>query len=454
MKKTSHTVMFKPTCDCNLNCKYCYDKPMRERFAGIKSDTKILRHTVKLLNNYSTEVQWYWHGGEPTLMGHDYYYNAQEIFAENHDTLFLQALQTNGILPLTDDNWIQTALDCSIGMGFSFDLYGQSSRLNSEVDITDKFEDMLEKFKDSGARDCIETVTVITNKTIGSLIETYEHFKTRFGAEYIMSLLLVFEIDESNPSGLGITEEDYIKHYPEYLNHLLNDCSPNALVDRYIYSYLMRLIGRPETTLCGFIDCREKWLAVNPDGSVMHCDREPGTHYGLGNIMDYDSIEDIYSSDAYTLFKDDCQERIDNYCKKCNFYGLCVGGCPANHGSVNKTKVNKVNPRECYTIQHNIISVYSILQDIRVGGIYNRKLVEMLSEYRVNLPQEIHLYLESKGLHYDYVVNTDMCHELPETFTEQLGYKVFKIFNTGTPTSIEEIYDKNRKILGEILHAY
>lgn len=434
MRKSSHTVMFKPSCDCNLNCKYCYDRPMRERFKGQKASREILEHTAKLMSEYAENVQWYWHGGEPTLLGKDYFYDAQEVFADNYNSNFKQALQTNGIIAMKDREWIDVAKDCGIGVGFSFDLYGQSERLGKDVDIIEQYENMLDDFRDKGARRNTEAVTVITNKTISRLIDTYEHFKSRFGKEYAMSLLLVFETDENNPSGLGISEEDYIKYYPEYLNHVLRDTSENAIIDRYIYTYLVRLIGDESTSSCGFIECRRKWLAVNPDGSVMHCDREPGIYYNLGNIMDYNSIDDIYNSEMYLKFEADCEERLDNYCRKCDFYYICNGGCHSNHGSVNGTRVNKVNKRECYTVQQNSISVYDMLQSITERKGYNDALLKTIRHTRLMLPVEIHSYLATKGYEYNYQINVSKYRDTPSEFTHQLPFVLFKLFNINRPT--------------------
>lgn len=448
MRKPMHTIMFKPTCECNLNCKYCYDRPMRERYKHTRASKEILEHTVKLLSNYADTVQWYWHGGEPTLMGHDYYYDAQDVFSKNYTTTFIQALQSNGINPLKDRRWIKTCKDCGIGMGFSFDLYGQTVRLGKDVNIISNFEEMLEDFKDSGARSCIESVTVITNKTIDKLIDTYEHFKSRFGGDYIFSMLLIFEIDENNVSGLGISQEDYIKYYPKYLNHVLHDISNNALVDRYINTYINVLLGYPETSMCGFIECRRKWLSVNPDGTVTHCDREPGSYYNLGNILDYSSIEEIYESDMYKQFEADCEERLNNYCKKCDFYQYCNGGCHSNHGSVNNTRVNKVNPRECYTLQQNLMSVYNMLQTIHKYLEYNAKLKNLLNSRKAVLPWEIYEFLKAKGIDYSYEIDIDSFRDKPSEFINSIQFNLFKIFNSEKDISpkterLNKIYNDN-----------
>lgn len=441
--------MFKPTCDCNLNCTYCYDRPQRERFKGQKASQVILEHTAKLMSEYADEVQWYWHGGEPLLMGKEYYYLAQEVFARNYKSNFEQALQSNGILHLKDPDWLSVMKDCNIGMGFSFDLFGQSTRLGNNVDITEDFENMLENFKENGGRDNIEAVTVITTKTISRLIDTYEHFKKRFGGDYVMSLLLVFEIDETSPTGLGISELEYIQYYPAYLTHVLHDVSDNCLLDRYIYSYLMKLIGDPNTDLCGFIECREKWISVHPDGTVTHCDREPGKYYNLGNIMDYNSIGEIYQSSMYRKFNSDCEERLDNFCRKCDFYTYCNGGCHSNHGAVNNTRVNLVNKRECYTIQHNLISIYAMLQSITDTN-YNPKLKALLTSHDVKLPHTIHEFLKKQELHYARHLDITSCRNNTSDFVHSKQFRLFELFNK-QQMSLEDILKNNLRKIKEII---
>lgn len=51
------TVIFKATCDCNLNCQYCYDRASREKFRGTHVTPEIVDHTAKLLSEYAENVE-------------------------------------------------------------------------------------------------------------------------------------------------------------------------------------------------------------------------------------------------------------------------------------------------------------------------------------------------------------------------------------------------------------
>ena len=57
-------LIVKPTNMCNLDCKYCYDKPIRKLMPNTKMTLDTFEHAIKLANQYAKKVTVLWHGGE------------------------------------------------------------------------------------------------------------------------------------------------------------------------------------------------------------------------------------------------------------------------------------------------------------------------------------------------------------------------------------------------------
>jgi uncharacterized protein len=102
------TIVLKTNNECNLKCSYCYDDDNRNRsFSDLNMNTiseifhEIVPFSKKRGIDYLNVI---WHGGEPMLMGIDYY--CQIISLQNEfDFKFNNLMQTNGVS--IDKKWIQ-----------------------------------------------------------------------------------------------------------------------------------------------------------------------------------------------------------------------------------------------------------------------------------------------------------------------------------------------------------
>ena len=119
-------VMAKPTgAICNLDCSYCFFLDKEELYPGSKfrmTDEVLETYIQQLIKAHQTpEVTVAWQGGEPTLMGLDFFSKAiayQEKYRKPGMT-FENTLQTNGTL-LTDE-WCEFFKDNNYLIGLSLD---------------------------------------------------------------------------------------------------------------------------------------------------------------------------------------------------------------------------------------------------------------------------------------------------------------------------------------------
>ena len=122
----SFSVMVKPAGPlCNLNCTYCYYLEKKKLY-GEKEDYRL---SLELLENFIRQyidaikvpvVTFVWQGGEPTLLGLDYFrkiINLQKKYAGGKT--IENSFQTNGTR--LNDDWCKFFTDNKILVGISID---------------------------------------------------------------------------------------------------------------------------------------------------------------------------------------------------------------------------------------------------------------------------------------------------------------------------------------------
>ena len=119
-------VLAKPTgSTCNLNCSYCFYLQKEQLYPGSRfrmSDEVLESYISQLIECHRTDtVTVAWQGGEPTLMGVDFYRRAialQEKY-RRPGMRFENTLQTNGTL--LNDEWCEFLRKNNFLVGISID---------------------------------------------------------------------------------------------------------------------------------------------------------------------------------------------------------------------------------------------------------------------------------------------------------------------------------------------
>lgn len=383
------TLIVKPTNDCNLNCKYCYDKPIRHAMSKTRMSLEVFEHAVALMNMYSKRVNILWHGGEATLMGHEFYYKANEILSKYYTTEFTQQMQTNGTLVHRDPQWIQTFKDCGISPGTSYDATYQYMREGTEEDTMREVMEMLSD-ADLGGKGGI---TIIHNENLHRMIEMYEYIKQEFGGDFGLCFNLGFMTDETQDKAFNLDPNDIYTEFVNLYNHMISDSTENALMERNYERNVRGLIKSHQGKGCELIDCRSHWITVVADGTLIPCSRF-SIYHTFGNIMDYTNIEDVLSSDGFTKYCHQVDERHERLCGDCKIYDKCMGGCPA------KFARNSITPEitQCEFIKAQFLASYQSLQSMDINSKLNRKAISFMTRYHITHPYHIFRYLEELGI--------------------------------------------------------
>lgn len=357
------SVLVKPTHKCNLDCKYCYDKPYRDRFGNAVLSLETLDRFLDMLSKYAERVQFIWHGGEPTMAGKQWFHEVyKEVFPKYPMVDWDFSLMSNGVA--LDEEWFNLFKTYNIEPGMSYNAFYQDqlrvssqTHQNPEKDavLMKKLEENLMLSKEMGAP--VGVIDVITAVNYKHQIDIYEYYK-KLGINAAMNP--IFHTAQTEKNELEISAEAYAEEYLKYFQHWLYD--PDGVRERSAVEMLSLVSGLCETT-CTFKDCRYGWLALGPTGIFYPCDRYLDDRYTMGSVYDINSIDEVWEHPGYKLYVSETAKRFNTHCKECGYWFACHGGCNAS-AFESAGSVSGIEPFFCESFRLKYKGVYEILRDV------------------------------------------------------------------------------------------
>src|SRR5262249_54960733 len=126
LARTQFHLLAKPSgATCNLDCGYCFYLSKEQLYPGSDfrmSDTMLETYLKQYLDSQpGPEITVAWQGGEPTLLGLDFFRRSIELERKHRrpGTLILNTIQTNGVL--LDDEWCAFFRENGFLVGLSLD---------------------------------------------------------------------------------------------------------------------------------------------------------------------------------------------------------------------------------------------------------------------------------------------------------------------------------------------
>ncbi len=333
------TVILKPTNACNIRCKYCYheENGYDKNALAIANLEKLLR----LLATQAKEAVITWHGGEPTLMGLDYFNKAVELEEQiakesGHSIKFVNLMQTNGTL--INKEWIKFFKKHDFSVGVSFD-----GPKNEET--RQKTKEVLENVALMRAEGMDVTCLSVIAKPNIDQVEVYEYFKGK-GINCVFNPIMGEGAGGYN-TDLLITAEEYIDSSIRLFEHWVHD--KNGVKMFLFESYISTLLGS-QKAVCNNASCIGKWICMEPDGKLQCCSHFAGDEFSFGNVNDYTDLQEVFAHEnVEKLLKLSIQKR--NICKEsgCRFYKNCHGGCI--YANIRQDAIDKCGSFDCKSFQ-------------------------------------------------------------------------------------------------------
>ncbi len=353
MRPPAFHVMTKPIGPlCNLDCKYCFYLEKENLFPSnenFKMRDDVLESYVRqyIGEQAVPEITFAWQGGEPTLMGVDFFRRVvalQKQYGEGRT--IHNAFQTNGTL--LDDSWGAFLSENRFLVGLSVDgpaALHDTYRVDKGGRPTfGKVMDGLAVLKKHGVE--FNTLTVVNRLNSARPGEVYRFLK-EIGSGFIQFIPLVerragavagaIGLGLAQPpahhaidAGLPVTEWSVeAGQYGTFLVEIFDEWVRHDVGRVFVQVFDVALgnwmgLGGG---LCVFSEKCGTALALEHNGDLFSCDHYVYPEFKLGNIMNQ-SLGDMAGSEFQRKFGSDKKNSLPAYCRRCEVRFACHGECP------------------------------------------------------------------------------------------------------------------------------
>ena len=328
---------------CNLECAYCFYLSKAELYPGAElrmSDAVLESFTQQyMLSQQTPLINFTWQGGEPALMGLDFYRKAvayQKKYARPGMTIE-NAFQTNGTL--LDDAWCRFFHENNFLVGLSLDgpsrmhdLYRKDKAGRPTFDQVLRAVRLLQKHQVD-----FNILTCVSAANVAYPLEVYHFLRDEIGAEYIQFIPIV---ERDNLSGFQegnalTTRSINGKQYGDFLIAIFDEWLQHDVGKVFVQLFdaaLGRWLGVPGG-LCIFQETCGLALALEHNGDLYACDHYVEPRYHLGNILDT-PLSTLVGSAQQRQFGLQKRTSLPRYCRECPVLFACQGGCPKDRTDV------------------------------------------------------------------------------------------------------------------------
>jgi len=328
---------------CNLACSYCFflDKELLYPDSKFRMSDDVLENYIRQLikTHRSNQVTVAWQGGEPTLMGVDFYRRAIE-YQEKYcrpGMSFENTMQTNGTL--LDDEWCQFFKENNFLIGISID----GPRHLHDAHRVDKggaptFDKVMRGLRLLQKHGVDYNILVTVNRvTADHPKEVYRFLRDEARTEWIQFIPV---IERMNPDGLNLIQEGEQvsprsvrpEQFGRFLIQVFDEWVMNDVGKVYVQTFeaaLRNWMRMPTSGMCVFEKTCGYGLALEHNGDLYACDHFVEPDYLLGNIKEEHMLELVGSDEQYK-FGQDKYDNLPKYCLECPVLFACNGECPKN----------------------------------------------------------------------------------------------------------------------------
>ncbi|MGZ4232141.1 MAG: anaerobic sulfatase maturase [Solirubrobacteraceae bacterium] len=355
-------LLAKPTgAVCNLDCSYCFFLSKEILYPGSRfrmADELLETYIRQLIEAHcaSPLVEIAWQGGEPTLMGLDFFQRSVELVDR-----YLQpgqqpvyTIQTNGTR--LDAAWASFFKEHDFLVGISID---GPREIHDTYRLTrggrGSFAQVvrgLDHLRAGGVEFNVLTTVHAANEHRG--VEVYRFLRDECGARFLQFIPVIERLPESDGSTTSASWSSW-RDRPLYTQHgtcvTSRSVSPQGyarfLIDIF-EEWVRRDIGEvyvqmfdstlanwagEQPGMCVHCETCGLALALEHTGDVYSCDHFVEPHYLLGNITDR-PLEELVTSERQQQFGLDKRDTLPRYCQECEVRFACHGGCPKDRFTV------------------------------------------------------------------------------------------------------------------------
>jgi uncharacterized protein len=337
-------VLAKPTgAICNLGCSYCFFLDKEELYEGSRfhmSDEVLDRYIRQLIEAHSSPIVTVaWQGGEPTLMGLDFFRRAIEVQDRYRKPgmTFENTIQTNGTL-LTDE-WCTFLKENDFLVGISIDgprpLHDVHRVTKRGEGTFDKVMRGLRLLQKHGVEYNVLTTVNAVNGNFP--LDVYRFLRDEVGTTWMQFIPVVERVDEDGqPAYLnGTIASDRsvgAQQFGQFLSTIFDEWVRNDVGTVFVQTFeaaVRNWMGLASSGMCVFNETCGLGVALEHNGDLYACDHFVEPEYLIGNINDVEMGDLVGSQRQHTFGMDKC-DALPQFCLDCDVRFACHGECPKN----------------------------------------------------------------------------------------------------------------------------
>ena len=334
--------MAKPTgAACNLDCRYCFFLKKGKLYpgSGFRMTDEVQESYIRqtLGAQPSPQVTIAWQGGEPTLMGLDFFRRSIELEKKyaRPGMAVENTLQTNGIL--LDDEWCRFLHDHNFLVGISLDgprpLHDAYRRDKGGQPTFDRVVRAVRRMQEHKVE--FNVLCTVNAVNCRQPLDVYRFFRDELGARYLQFIPIVEKEEEGRGAGdegvkitgRSVPPEQYgrflIEIFDEWVRRDVGSTFVpffDAVLASYVYGRSSLCVLRPA---CGDA------LALEHNGDLYSCDHFVEPNHRLGNILET-PLAELAWSEKQRAFGQAKSAALPRACRECKWLFTCHGECPKN----------------------------------------------------------------------------------------------------------------------------
>jgi len=343
---------------CDIACDYCFYLEKRELFRRGEHfrmpDEVLARYIEQYVEAQPTPVvEFVWHGGEPTLLGVDFFRRAVELQKPLRARKEIRnSLQTNAMR--LDDEWCAFFRDNDFFVGVSLDgpqaIHDRYRRDRRGEGTFDRVMAGVRLLQKHGVE--FNALACVGRETAYRPLEVYRFFKDA-GIQYVQFTPIVEREPDAQtqairlwlarPAALDRPEPNTKvtpwsvepEAYGDFLIAIYEEWVRKDVGSTFVMNFewaLTAWLGEA-SPVCIFSKTCGRAVALEHDGSVYACDHYVYPEYRLGSVLS-DDLGAMVERSVAGGFGPHKERTLPRYCRSCEVKEACWGGCPKHRFAV------------------------------------------------------------------------------------------------------------------------
>lgn len=325
------SLLIKPASgECNLRCDYCFYLEKCDLFPSAEPRRMSEETLTAMLESYFSTPQpnyaFAWQGGEPTLMGLDFFRRVVELQRElaPAGAQITNAIQTNGTL--ITESFAEFLAEHRFLVGISIDgpqeLHDRYRLSLSGGATHANVLRGLNRLKAAGAE--VNALTVVNNINVDKAPLVYDYLKNDLGLRWHQYIPLVELGDAGEPLPFAITGEQWGR----FLNDLFDSWYPEDIrrVSIRLFDSILQLLAHGTYAQCTMAGSCASYVVVEHNGEIYPCDFYVEPQLRLGSVSE-NGLAAARRTPRDRQFAAQ-KGRWPEECSSCPYLMLCSGDCP------------------------------------------------------------------------------------------------------------------------------